>query len=294
MNNETIDAKTLKKEIDSLRNTLKAINDDKERWFKKKEDLKKEMQVLIEKIKALQKDNDTSKVDQLKKERDKYNAEVKILIERIKALKQEKEVFLKKHGIKEDPETIKKTIEKIEEKIETEVLSIDKERKLMDQIKRMKKNYEALGDSKILTTKIDEISRQIEENKKKANEYHEELKKALKEKKKWYNEFFSLSKQINLIKKQQESAFAMFISFKNSFLEVSKQLGVKLSLIKKEKKDFEDIKKEKKKRKEETELEFVEEKRKKVEEKMKKGEKLTTEDLLVMQTLKHEEETKDI
>ena len=281
MNNGIIDAKNLKKEIASLRIKLKEVNTDKEKWFKKKEDLKKEMHLLIDKIKDLQKSNDTSKVDQLKKER--YNSEVKILIGRIKELKQEKETFLMKHGIKEDPEIIKKTIEKIEEKIETEALSVDKERRLMEQIKRMKKNYEALGDIKILTAKIEEISKQIDENKKKANEYHEELKKALKEKKRWYNEFFSLSKQITMIKKQQENAFAMFISLKDSFIDVSKQLGSKLSLIKKEKKEIGDVKKEKEKRKEESELKLVEEKRKKVEEKIKKGEKLTTEDFLVMQ-----------
>ena len=205
MDNERIDEKTLKEDIDSFKAQLKEINTDKEEWFKKKEELKKEMHVLIDKIKELQKQHDTAKVDQLKKERDKYNAEVKRLIEGISELKKEKLSFLKKHGLHEDPERIKKNIERIEEKIETEVLSIDKERKLMDQIKRMKKDYDALGDVKLLTEKIDSISKQIEENKKKANEYHEELKKALKEKKKWYNEFFSLSKQITMIKKQQEN-----------------------------------------------------------------------------------------
>jgi len=140
--------KDLNKEINSLKSNLKSINNDKERWFKNKEELKKEMLVLIEKVKIVQKENDPSKVDALKKERDRYNSEVKNLINKIRELKKEKESFLKKHGISEDPVNIKKSIEKIETKIETEVLSVDKERRLMVTIKRMKKDYEALGGIK--------------------------------------------------------------------------------------------------------------------------------------------------
>ena len=289
MSDEKSDIKELNKEIASLKTKLKEVNDDKEKWFKEKEELKKEMHVLIDKIKNVQKTNDPSEVEKLKKERDTYNSEVRHLIEKINELKQEKLVFLKKHGVKEDPENIKKNIEKIEEKIETEVLSIDRERKLMEYIRKMKKDYESLGDVKLIDEKISEISKQIEDTKKKANDAHEKFKLALKEKKKWYKEFFSLSKQINVIKKQQEKAFEMFISLKNSFLEVSKQLSVKLHLAKKEKEKVVETKQIKRKSKEEIENKIVEEKQKKVEEKLKKGGKLTTEDLIVMQGNKEDE-----
>ncbi len=283
MSDEKADIKELNKEIDSLKAKLKEINNDKEHWFKEKEELKKEMHVLIDEIKNVQKSGDPSEVEKLKEERDKHNSEVRSLIDKINELKKEKSIFLKKHGIKEDPVNLKKNIEKIEEKIETEVLSIDKERKLMEYIRKMKKDYESLGDIKLIDEKINEISKQIEETKVKANEAHEKFKQAWKEKKRWYKEFFSLSKQINVIKKQQEKAFDMFISLKNSFVDVSKQLSVKLHLAKKEKDKVEENKQDKKKKKEEIESKIVEEKKKKVEEKLKRGEKLTTEDLIVMQ-----------
>ena len=290
MSNENVNYKDLKKEINSLKTKLKEINNDKESWFKKKEELKKEMGVLIEKIKAMQKERDEHDVDKLKKERDSYNAQVKELIVRINELRKEKRDLLEKHGIKEDPEQIKKVIEKIEERIETEALSIDREKRLMEQIKRMKRNYEALGGVKLIDNKIKEISGNIEETKRKANDAHEKLKKALKDKKKWYGEFFSLSKQINVIKKQQEKAFEMFISFKNSFIDVSKQLSSKLSLFRREKEKIEENIKLNEEKIEEKKNRVVEEKRKKVEEKLKKGEKLTTEDLIAMQD-KDESET---
>ncbi len=276
-------------EIVSLKTKLKEINEDKEKWFKKKEELKKEMGLLIEKIKSMQKEQQTYDVDKFKIERDNYNSQVRELIKRIGELKNEKKILLDKYDIKIDPEYIKKKIAKIEEKIETEALSIDVEKKLMQQIKKMKKDYEMLGGVKLINDKIDEISKGIDEAKKKANEAHEKLKRALKEKKRWYREFFSLSRQINAIKKQQEKAFEMFISLKNSFIDVSKQLSSKLNIIRREKQVKEDKIKLVKEKKEEGDKRLLDEKRKQVEEKLKKGVKLTTEDLIVMQAKDDEE-----
>ena len=79
MSDEKIDYKNLKKEIANLKTQLKQISNDKEEWFKKKEDLKKDIWALIEKIKSLKKGTDvsTAEAEKLKKERDAYNAEVK-------------------------------------------------------------------------------------------------------------------------------------------------------------------------------------------------------------------------
>ena len=292
MGDEKADFKQLKREIISLKSQLKQVNEDKEKWFKQKEDLKKEIAALIEKVKALKKEGDVSSIEaeKLKKERENYNNQVRGLIERIKLLHQERKKLLEKHGIKEDPEKIKKDIEKMEERIETEALSIDKEKKLMDHIRKMKKAYQELGGIKIVNDKIEGISKEIEDTKNKANEAHEKLKKVLKEKKSWYKEFFDLSKQINVIKKQQEKAFEMFIIFKNSFIDVSRQLSVKLHLIKKVGDENKEQKEIHEKRKVEQQQETLDKRAQIVEEKLKRGEKLSTEDLIALQGRKEEEE----
>ncbi len=285
MSDEKIDYKNLKKEIANLETQLKQISNDKEEWFKKKEDLKKDIWALIEKIKSLKKETDvsTAEAEKSKKERDVYNAEVKKLIDKIKELHSEKNKLLDKYGIKSDPEKIKKDIERLELKIETEALSIDTEKKLMDQIRRMKKSYDELGGVKVIVDKIDDVSKQLEETKTKANEAHERLKKLLKEKRTWYREFFSLSKQITAIKKQQEKAFEMFISFKNKFVDVSKQLSSKIMLIKRENRQYKENKGWQDRKKQNRNEQLLKERKAGVEEKIKKGEKLTTEDLLVLQ-----------
>ena len=289
MSDEKKDLNALEEEINSLKTQLNAINEDKERWFKQKEDLKNEIRILIDKVKEIRKDGGISneEVEKLRKERDEYNNRVRELIKKIRELNEEKNSLLKKYGLKEDPIKIKETIDKLNEKIETEAISFDKEKKLMEQIKRLKKAYDQVGNVKEITNKISDISKQIEIDKDKANEAHKKLKEALKGHRSGYREFFSLSRQINMIKKQQEKAFEMFISFKKRFVELSTQLKNKLMQARELSKDKggkrQEFKIGQEIKKKQRDDRIIEEKIKKVEEKIKKGEKLTTEDLLTMQ-----------
>ena len=288
MDDSKKDLKELQKEINSLRSDLKRINEDKESWFKKKEDLKGDIADLISKVKDQKKISDTSsdQATKLIQERNEYNKNVKKLIENVIALQKEKKQLLDKYKIEHDPEILKKNIEKLEEKIETEALSIDAEKRLMDRIKRLKKYYGELGGVKLVSDKIGEISKEIEETKTKANEAHYKLKELMKEKKSGLSEFFNISRQINIIKKQQERAFEMFISLKNNFINVSRQLNEKLNILNKTKQDKQAKEKQKEEKKRKKQLKIIEEKTKIAQEKMKRGEKLTTEDLLVLQNLK--------
>ena len=78
----------LMKEISTLKNDLNKINELKELWFKKKEDLKKYVWDLINQVKGVKSEKDSSniKIQEFKKERDKSNARVKTLIAEIKKL----------------------------------------------------------------------------------------------------------------------------------------------------------------------------------------------------------------
>jgi len=117
-------------------------------------------------------------------------------------LNDEKYALLKKYDLKQDPSKIKDDIDKLNEKIETEALSFDKEKKFMEQIKRLKKVYDEVGGVKEVTDKINSIATEIDTAKEKANEAHNKLKKVMKDHKGGYREFFSISRQINTIKKQ--------------------------------------------------------------------------------------------
>lgn len=261
----------------SLASKLKKIGVQKEFWYKRASELKRTLQSLIGKIKFLKskKDDSNIKVEEYKKERDRHNGKVRELIKQIRGLNKEKIDLTKKYGIKFDPSSIKAKIEKLDMKIETEAISFNKEKKIMEEIKRLKRLFAESGNVKEVVDKIDNLSKEIDDSKKKAEDYHKKLREYFKESKN-YNEFIELSKKIDEIKKKQENAFNTFRLLKKEHGELNKKLNGKKEKEKRKK----EIKEERKKKVEER---IIEEKAKKVEEKLKTEKKLTTEDLIAYQ-----------
>jgi len=270
--------KELKKGITELKNTLNKLNVEKEVWFTEKEGLKKEVSNLISQIKKIKfsKDTDNTEVQKLKAERDKNNNNVKELINKFKKLNSEKQKIMKDKKITFNPAEISKQIEALDYSIQTEALSFDKEKKIMIQIRHLKKQMAEAGDIQGLFRELKEVSDKIKEAKDKAEECHKKLQKEIKDNKPNYEEFRKLTKQINDLKKKQEKAFENFIDSKNKFSKINSQLKEKLKNAKgmKIEQDFQ-IKKR--------DTNLLEEKTKEVEEKLKKKKKLTNEDLLIFQ-----------
>lgn len=269
--------KKLVKEVDSLAGKLKKIGVQKEFWYKRASELKKTLQSLIGKFKILKSKKDVSniKVREYKEERDKYNKKVQELIKEIKELNKEKEELTKKYGIKFDPSFLKEKIEKLEFKMETEALKFSKEKQLMEEIKRLKRLY---GDSDVVkkvVDKIDVLSREIDDSKKKAEDYHKKLREHFKESKN-YKDFIELSKQIDEIKKKQENAFSTFRLLKKEYENLNKKTD---SIRKERVKKFE----KREERKKKVEDRIIKKKAEEVEEKLKTKKKLTTEDLIAYQ-----------
>lgn len=265
------------KEVDSLAGKLTKIGTQKEFWYKRASELKRTLQSLIGKFKLLKSKKDVSniKVKEYREERDRYNRKVQELVKQIKELNKEKINLTKKYGIKFDPSFLKSKIEKLEFTIETEVLKFKKEKELMSEINRLKKLYGESGVVKEVVDKIDKLSKEIDESKEKAEDYHKRLREYFKESKN-YRDFIELSKEIDEIKKKQQNAFNTFRLLKKEYEELNKKSnGIKKERVKKHK-----IREEKKKK---VENKIIEEKAKKVEEKLKTKKKLTTEDLIVYQ-----------
>ena len=113
---ENQDLVTLQKDIHSLKS-------EKEKWFNKKEELKKVVSEFILKIREVRekKDKINAEVKELKKIRDEKNKEVHEKISKLK------ELSPVKTDKKQSPDLIKQRIDKLEETIETEVLGMNKE-----------------------------------------------------------------------------------------------------------------------------------------------------------------------
>ena len=274
--------KALKQDISRIKLKLDEIEGNKEIWFKKKEDLKKDIYSHIEKIKEIKAERDRkgAELEELRKQRDKYNDEVKELIKNIKKLNEEKADTFKKYNIKVEPSKIQQKLNELEKKVEIEV-NFEKEKKLMGEIKKLKKVYEEYSEVLKIAGKASAIDKEIKESRKKADGFHRKILEITKDA--TYEVFIELSKKINELKSEQEAAFQKFIDHKNEYAEVNNEFKNRMEELQVFERIFSKTKEAAKLKKEERDMAIIKEKTKIVEEKIKNKKKLTTEDLLAMQ-----------
>ncbi len=275
----------VKKEADNLRTLLNQINDQKEDWFRKKEDAGKKIRELIAKVKdAKTKRNEltnTVKVD--KDKRQKLHDVIVTKVEEIKKLNSEKDATIKKGKPLASVHALTEQIEKLQRKIETEVMSFDKEKELMKKIKELKKQK---LESAALNGTFDDsrkLSKEIDKMKKEANIVHKTIQDNAKNSQTQHETILETSKQIDVLKVEEEEAYKKFFEFKQQFTDANNKLKEKLidlnELYQKLGKEKEEKKEERKQQRRKT----LRQKEHEVNEKIRKGEKLTTDDLLVLQ-----------
>ena len=279
----------LKQEIKILNEQLKRASEEKEVWYKKKKELRDQIELLIKEANEikLKKNKTFEEVKQLKEQRDKYNKEVQELISKIKDITQKKEDAPKKYGAI-NPTNIKGRIDELERKIETDALSFKKERKLMKEINKLKNSYTISTEIEKLVIEMHLVSKIITESKKKADEFHKKLQEFSKEGHDGYTKLMDVSKKINLLDLEQEVAFHNFILFKREVFAINEKLKGLLVESSKLQKKLSDLNITEEQTKETSVTENknpkINEQIKKVEEKIRCGEKLTNEDILVFQT----------
>ncbi|MBU0929742.1 MAG: hypothetical protein KJ623_01580 [Nanoarchaeota archaeon] len=269
-------------EISNLKKQLNHYNEKKEFWFKKKEDLKQDIKNLIQQVKEIKLKTDSSNisVQDMKKERDKYNDHVSHLIEEITELNKKKKEIFEKYKIKEDPYKVQKNIEAIEKKLETET-SFENEKKLMKRLNALKSIYK---ESKIkeLIERIDKLNKELKDSKKKSQEFHMKVLSTASDKN-GYASFIDLSRKINNLRTEQEQAFNNFIDNKKKFIEFNNLLKDKLKASSLERASIQKSRHVSEERTRERIKQILREKTQNVIEKFRKKKKLTTEDLIVLQ-----------
>lgn len=261
------------------REHLDELRAQKEHWFAKKEELKKQIAALIARVREVKATHETSMraIKELKEKREAQNAIVKKLVAEIKTLSP----ALSKE--RKNPEMIRRQIEQREKRIETGAVAFDEEQRLMKWIKALKKEYEEAKSADTAWKEARDLSKKINEEKKKAEEFHLALVAAADENREAFKKFKQLSKEINEVKKEEEDTFAKFIAFKQKYAEANKLYLEEIQNVR----AAQDAQRDReKKQRQEQQHQILERKRSTVEEKLKtgKGKKiLTTEDLIAFQ-----------
>ena len=271
----------LQREIAELRKKLELVNNEKEKWFKRKEELKKDIADSIKEAKELREEKEKINVEVklYKENRDKQNSATKEKINWFKGLR--KVVYAGEKG--RSAEVLKSEIEKIQERIEREALKFSEEKKLMKIIGKMKLEYEKAKKDAVVSDDIKNTERDIKESKKEAEKLHLSVQELAAESKKKHDAYLELSKKIKLMNNEQEKSFDNFLKFKEEFNKASKEIDDKLDELRKVKDMLDNIKTKSKEKIEDAKKILLIKKAEDVEEKLKKGEKITTDDLIKFQ-----------
>ena len=138
---EQLKLEQLKKGIHDLSTELRQLGEEKEKKYKEKENIDKNLNYYIKTAKDLRdkKVDIDKKVRELKAQREILNKELKAMFAKLaEAKKSLMPVSDKKKGPRESSGQLKKQIDAMQYAIETEGVSFEREQTYMDKIKRMK------------------------------------------------------------------------------------------------------------------------------------------------------------
>ena len=268
-----------------LRNALNELDKEKESWFRKKEEISSRIRAGIQKIKEnkVKRDALTSEVKELKLKRDSFNKEIKPKSDELESLKKEQDEASKKLDVRESPSRLRQQMEKLEFKIETDTVSFEKEKELMKKIKTLKKDYDKLSILQESNKNVREALDAVRKLRRESNEIHKSIQEKAKESQVLHEEILKISAEIDKFKAEEEDAFRKFSGLRKQLHEASSHLNDKFKLMDEVKSKLDKIQLDKRDIRKREEESFLKSKEEEVNEKIRKKQKLTTEDLLVFQ-----------
>jgi uncharacterized coiled-coil DUF342 family protein len=272
-----------------LKERLEALNQKKEDAFRRKQEISGKIAERIKQVGDFKKSrNDlTRSVRELKVERDKLNSQITAKISELKAAAPVKvELPAGPRGERMHPGEILRQMKAMEHKIETVPMSFDAEQKVMKQIKQMRKQLDGINAARGMTTEMQGKSKEIDTLKKSANDLHAKVTQMAKESQDHHEKLINLSKDIEDLKAQEEAAYQEFLGAKQEYMALSGEVK-EVQQEARTQRNAERAEKEKQKKEQQAEdQKTLQERAKEAEAKMMRGEKLNTEDLLALQSLK--------
>ena len=282
--------KELKTEISSLRDQLNEVDNIKEDFFSKREQIGNDISKRIKENIVLknQRNDLTAKVKGLKVERDVVNAKIKELVDMIDSLDKQKQELMTKNKVDIDPSELQRQIKHLEDKIETDAMSFEAEKKTMKLINSLRKKYAEVKDVAIIFDKKGKALKEVRDFRRRAKDIHISIQNLARESQAKHEAMLEASKGIDDLKTKESELNNNFVDAKKKFHEINSQLKDKFGPLNEHSQklgeDYEQSKAEVRKKEEET----LKKKDAEVKDKMKKGRKLTTEDILVFQKMNEE------
>ncbi len=275
----------LQPRIKALKQRLNELNDQKEKQFQQRSTARHEISRIVATIQRLKQERDqhTEDVKKLKDNRTGLNEIIKKKIDEAKKLNSEKRKTASKLGLKENPSHIKALMDKLDNRIETEVISFEREKELMKEIKELKKRYEAAKQASDIWDTAHQMSKDIDALREQSDAIHRQLQQKAKLSQEKHELLIEEVKKLDALKSKSDVFAHEGGTKKEEMTKLSEELGTLLKEASElNSKLFAERKEQEAAWKQERAKTFAE-KLAVVKAKMAKGGKLTTEDIIVMQ-----------
>lgn len=275
---------SLKAEVRELRNKLGALDRRKEDIFKEKRKIGSDIYSRIKNAQdnKQKRDSLTGVVKNTKLTKEEMESRVTELDAEINKLREEKRKVLEKLGV-DDPIRLKKSIKALEFKIETEGLTFEKEKELMKVVQKMRKQYESSKSIDDISRQLDSKIREIRDLRAQLDMTKKIVQHSAKESQKHHVELIESSKEIDELKKRENEFEEKIGGIKSEMHELTTQLDERNVKIDELRKVLHENNVQLKEDVEKSNQEILKQKDEEVKEKLKSGKKLTTEDLLILQ-----------
>lgn len=218
----------LKREIQLLSSRLKRLGEQKEKEYHKKEDLDKRLRNDIQDAKNLREEKKEIdiKISELKKKREEFNNNIKEKFSNLAQLRQKYDSEAKKKGFRfNDISSIKKEIESMQFAIQTEALSFEREKMYMEKIKRLKHTLVDLEAEEQSFKELADFKAKIREEKKEADAIHEEVQKLAAQSSTIFEQLAAKSVFISSTKRDKSQLQEVLRGLKVQIDELNQKLG---------------------------------------------------------------------
>lgn len=273
-----------KKELGLLHSQNTALSTEKEKAYHALKASQNLIRGLIDKVKVCKDERDklTAQVKSLKGEREKLNLAVKEKAgERKKAVEKKEEVITKltKREHPESPGRIKAHIAALERTIETEVMPFSEEKKLTKKIKELKAQYQKMEQVGLLSKEAQAVAADFSQTRREAEKTHHNVQVLAQESQQRHEQMRLLYEQLKAARTQEKPLKDAYLGLKKKVEEIRTQ-GEELS------RRVQELSKIFREEEGKSFKHLAEEKKAQVQEKLKKGKKLSTEDILAFQASK--------
>ncbi len=274
-----------KREMELHRMLRDKHNKEAREWADKRDELNKQVKEMVVEAKEHKRIRDelNEKVKELKEERKKWNEKAKELS--IK-LREARSKFIPRKDLP-NVGKLKKKLRELEFKQQTMVLTPEKERELVELIDSLYKKiieYEKIIEEETKKNKeLNELQKQLKEARENAEKYHQEIEKLVAEAQEHHNKMVELFEKVDEIRKEADEAHRLYLENKKIADEEHEQFIAAARDVRDFEKIIAGLRQKRMASKKKQEKSEIKKKAEEIYERFKRGEPLTTEDILILQ-----------